>query len=501
MKNTKLLLFVLFILVFAVNNQAQTLFNGIGHIPSNYQVPWHEAGLINEPTSFSTVRVYVISGGTGDDYHEFYTQQQAAKTWVDVDAVNRLAIIHFLEGTYFLDSTITINANYQNLVIQGAGSDRTTLVFQNITNFPCISIYGYYGDWIDVNGALNKGDKRLYPDPMVPGTWTDKDWIQFIVENYDYRYDGDPQYFASEIVGQISKIETVDGSGNWIEIVDEANQYYYDLDGEDRPLIIRKLSPAQNIGIENLKIIRDPVESAWGSARPYQIIFNGAINCWVRGVEIYKPSCNHLALVRSTHCEVSGCYFHEAGGYGGGGWGYGVVMDASTTNCLVENNIFRSLRHSLVAGGGSNCNVWTFNYSREQCGTDTDRDLDLHAKWPCGHLFEYNIVEEIGADNHHGANGFYNTFLRNYCYDKATIRLKEMENWSFLGNISNMYSAKKALCYYADHGPIVDLFGYKDSYTIWVTHQTNRDSGFVCELRDTSYYYSSRPDFLPDTWQ
>jgi len=84
--------------------------------------------------------------------------------------------------------------------------------------------------------------------------------------------------------------------------------------------------------------------------------------------------------------------------YGGGGWGYGVVLGESTTNTLVENNIFRYLRHALVAASGSNCNVWTFNYSREQYDSElipTTRDLDLHAKFPYGHLFEQTLLKKL----------------------------------------------------------------------------------------------------------
>ncbi len=492
----------LFIFVFSVIAYSQTLYNGVGHIPASHQVPWYNAGLLQEPGSFGPVQVYIVNGNSADDYAEVEAKIVQAKAFIGGDPnptnPSRLAIIHFLEGTYYLDTPVTLDNTCSNIVFQGAGSDRTTLVFQGIHNLACFNIYGSADSWIDVNGALNKGDKRLYP---VSGTWTVNDWVHFVVENYDYRYDGDDP--ETHIVGQISKIDAVDGSGTWIDIKDEANQYYYDNDAEDMPLQVRKMNPVQSIGIEDLRIERSPYLMA-DDGHPNQINFDIAVNCWVRGVDSYKPSCSHIAFSRSTHCEVSGCYLHEAMAYCGGGWGYGVNLATSTTNCLVENNIFRILRHSLVAGGGSNCNVWTFNYSREQTwsqcwGIDNDityRDLDLHAKWPCGHLFEQNIVEEIGADDHFGANGFYNTFVRNYCYDQDEITLKAMENWSFLGNIADDFSDEKALIYDADHLPILDLFGYKNSYTQPVTHSLNAMFGYVCELADVSYYYSSRPDFL-----
>jgi len=35
--------------LFVINSaQSQTLYNGVGHIPANYQVPWTEAGLLHD---------------------------------------------------------------------------------------------------------------------------------------------------------------------------------------------------------------------------------------------------------------------------------------------------------------------------------------------------------------------------------------------------------------------------------------------------------------------
>ena len=239
---------------------------------------------------------------------------------------------------------------------------------------------------------------------------------------------------------------------------------YEDSGNTNYSLKIRKINSVQNIGIEDWKIIRSPNEGA--SETVYNILFDCAINCWVRGVESYKPSRNHLCIALSSHIAISGCYFHEAMGYDGDGWGYGVELGASTTNCLIENNFFRKLRHALIAGSGSNCNVWVFNYSREQNGTDTYRDLDLHAKYPFGHLFEHNVVEEIGADDYHGDNGPYNAFVRNYVYSPdgyGGIHLENMEDWSTLGNIRTPDPLRAPYHTY-DEPAIKDRFGYTDNY-------------------------------------
>ena len=489
--NRSAIVMIGFFLIFVPQAQTQTLYNGVGHIPLSHQETWNVAGLLQDMSTTIPVEVFIITGSTGDDDTELAAAISDAKD--HVDDTDGLAIIYFPEGTYYLDSPITLTQEYRNIVFQGAGSDRTTLVFRNMRNSNCIVLSGDADDWIDLERDFDKGEKRIYP---ASGTWATGDWIHFIVYNFDYRKDPIDEF---EIVGQITRIDSTgtDGYGDYLEIKDEANMNY--IDGGERPMKVRKITPIQNIGIEDLKIMRSPYEKAYGAAHPYHIKLEYAVNCWVRGVESYKPSCHHLTISRSSHCEISGCYFHEAMDYHGGGWGYGAVLYASTTNCLVENNIFRHLRHSLVAVAGSNCNVWTFNYSREQHytgGSVTWRDLDLHAKWPFGHLFEHNLIEMIGSDGAHGANGFYNTFVRNRAYAHNT-ELKKMEDWSTLGNISTK-NPLRSLYHFYDHPPITDRFGFFNNYSYYKTHNECYWDGDAdeAELLDVSYYYSARPEFL-----
>jgi len=448
------------------------------------------AGLWQDFSSTTADSVFMITGSADNDYTEVSAALTNAKTFIG--SSNKLAIIYFPEGTYHFDSPITLDSTYRNIVFQGAGSDRTTLVFRNMRNSHCLVLQGATPEGpIALEHDFVKGENRIYP---ASGSWTTGQWIWFLVYNYDYRSTSEEP--EEEIVGQVTRIDSLgtDGNGYFLQIKDKANMNYLHLPGDGRPMRVYKVTPIQNIGIEDLKIMRSPHENAYGAAHPFNIYIDAAVNCWVKGVESYKPSCHHLSIMRSSQCEVSGCYFHEAMDYCGGGWGYGVQLYQSTTNCLIENNIFRSLRHSLVAAAGSNCNVWTFNYSREQLYTivgdplddPTYRDLDLHAKWPFGHLFEQNLIEEIGADGNddNGANGFYNTFVRNYCYDQDVITIEKMENWSFVGNIKDDFDDKKALRYDADWNPIIDLFGFRNGYTTPCTHLSNYLYGYTCQWAD-----------------
>jgi len=162
----------------------------------------------------------------------------------------------------------------------------------------------------------------------------------------------------------------------------------------------------------------------------------------------------------------------------------------------------------MIAAGGSNCNVWTFNYSRERNGTDTGRDLDLHGKYPFANLFEQNIVQAIGACDDFGENGMYNAFVRNYVQDVDAwagyypMHIKNMRAWSILGNICTTDPVLDAAYHWYTHAPIIDIFAVFDgSYA----YQHNYCHNYIYndnagQLTDVSYYFPSRPDFLSPSY-
>ncbi len=462
MKSCRLLLVVAFFAtVIGFSVQAQTLYNGVGHIPAAYQERWNRAGLLRDMSTVEPKLVINVASLTGTDDQKVLTALNQARS--HVQSTGGLAIIYFSTGTYTLTTTIPTVPSDSNTVFQGAGSDRTTLVFQNMKNLPCFNLYGTAPDFTsqsDLDQNFNKGDSIIHAangyglSSINPG-----DWVHFIKRNFDYNTPNPP--LEPEIVGQITRLEAkgTDATGEWGEIKDVANMNYIDSSDPNYSLKVRKVTSVQNIGIEDLTINRYPDEQA--TAGVGNINFDYTVNCWVKGVESYKASGSHFTIFHSSHVEVSGCYFHEAMYFGDGGWGYGVMTYASTTNCLIENNIFRKLRHAMVAGGGSNCNVWTFNYSLEQYSTYLGvaySDLDLHAKYPFGHLFEHNIIEQMESDDYHGNNGPYNTFVRNMA-TRDLADFKTMQQWSTLGNERDINGSIYPLLHDWDDGPAVDIYG------------------------------------------
>ncbi len=346
------------------------------------------------------------------------------------------------------------------------------------------------------------------------------DWIFFKELTNPDALEGDTYHKP----GQISKITGL-VPDNSITIKDEASKQYktsYDL-------TLYKINPIENVGIENLSIERLPDGNNEGNGST--IFFEYAANCWVRGVETKDAFGRHITILSSSHIEISGCYIHEAYSYCSGdqcggkdGRGYGIVVAKASTNCLIENNILRKTRHALLINNGANCNVFTYNYARENneewrspvgCTTvGADKwDLVLHGKYSYANLFEQNWVTSIVADDEHANNGPYNAFIRNMLQDENGIMHKMIlinaPNTSVLGCELRLDETYTPIVTAGNTSLSIDLYGiliYNDppynTYEtgIMISHSDLAQGWYYdkddMHLHDFSYFYSQRPPFV-----
>lgn len=519
-------LFLILLLPF-INISSQTIWNNQGHIPQSSQVDWTNAGLLpNTPTVADNVFNVTdpeFGAVPNDGQNDFNAIQQAI---ISARSETGLSIIYFPPGTYDIYSRIELTANDNNIVFQGAGSDQTILRFTVGHTTQCFYIHGYQtGTIIYLSSSIPKGSKDIYGNNM--SFVQAGDWIRLS----EYHH-GVHSSWAYGSIGQITQLVNI--QGNHAVMKDEASKYYSYGNGTR----FWKIIPVQNVGIEKLKIYRnDTGHSSDGT----NILFEYAVNCWVKGVESEYTSRYHVNISYSSHIYVSGCYFHKSRDYGGNGRAYGVVLNFSTTNCLIENNLFRYLRHSMLVQAGANCNVFNYNYSRETHWENVpppfswllgetigkSSDITLHGNYPYANLFEHNHVELVAADGSHGANGPYNAIIRNIVYDDPSdqwyvISLDDAPNSSVLGNYIN-WDVNCPFQTFGNTTVDVDLYGRAiytsppyDTYDtglnidhcyLWMSIIFNWDN---CFFNDVSYYYSSKPEFLnynytwptigPSTW-
>ena len=484
-------------------------------IPAADRVDWSAAGLhASPPVHADTVfNVPDMPGATWDA--KIAAAKDAAKNWVAQHPIN-WAIIYFPAGTYTFGNTIFLDQSCRNMVFQGAGSGSTVLQFSfGGTNQNCFKFYGYDEEASKryLAADLDKGISSI--QCSTPIGYSAPCWIRLCEEDHPYN-EGDP--WAAKSVGQITRMESA--SGNSGVIKDVASKQYT----VSRHTCIWPVMPVMNIGIENLTIKRLDSGSASSGDYGLNIWFKYAVNCWIKGVHFDQTCKHHLKIQLSAHIYTSGCYFHDARSFDGdnGGCGYGVMLTESTSNCLIENNVFHKLRHAMLVQAGANCNVLSYNYSYEQCWTsggiyypgDTQYfgfgpggDICFHGNYPYANLIEHNFCERIVADSHHGDNWKMNTIVRNrvtndHDSDRSWIYIRRAPNTNLLGNMRSSQFASEVEYAYCDM--YWDYFGFE-----YGTYGYNHNYYFlgwgdedISTLADVSYYYSSRPAFLPAnfTW-
>ena len=311
-------------------------------------------------------------------------------------------VIYFPAGNYLFTNGINLRSG---LILRGAGSANTTLTFDlGSGSGDLIVVQGSAGASTPVTAAVQQYSNQVtVTNPAIASIGN------FIKVYQDNETGLINDSWADNTVGQLSYLKSKLGN----------TFTFYTRHRRAIPLsgapIAQKLNMVTGVGIECLKIKRMDVDPT--ANQTSNILFNYAAFCWVKGIESDSANFAHISILNSSNIEVTGSYFHGAFSYGGGGAGYGVVCHITTGDCLVENNIFKHLRHAMLLQAGANGNIYSYNYSlqqkRTEIPTDAAGDIVLHGNYPYANLFEGNIAQNTGGDASHGINGPTNIFFRN----------------------------------------------------------------------------------------
>lgn len=451
-----------------------TSFSWAQVLPSNRSVDWSLAGFRGVIPDYPNVVNISNYGGSGDG--------MGSNDTAFMNAVNSLSgadgVIYFPSGTFIFNSPITLRSG---LILRGASSDSTTLKFD-------IAI-GNSSDAINITGTASNTTAMITSNADKDSSFINvDDASEFTAGDYLKLSFNDSSILFSTwaygTVGQIVKIESI--ASNKIFFTNPLRLSYDIVKNPE----ITKLNMITGVGIECLKIHR--ADQTIGQTS--NINFNYAAQCWISGIESFKCNFSHIEINRTTNISITGSYFHDAFAYGGGGQGYGISCQTTSGECLIENNIFKHLRHSMLLQSGANGNVFGYNYSIDPFWTEPSLpansagDMVLHGNYPYANLFEGNIGQNIVIDDSHGKNGPYNTFLRNRgeLYGIFMNNNPASDNQNFIGN--EVTNTGISLGFYFISGTGHFQHGNNVKGTIYSTG-TN-------VLTDTSYYYSSVPYFL-----
>jgi hypothetical protein len=371
-----------------------------GVIPPDRVSDWSVAGYPGEVPRPATGVDATAFGATGDG-----TTNDAPGIAAAIASLKGApGVVYLPAGNYRITSGLSLPSG---VVLRGA-TPETAWIRCDLPNSgsTCISIAGTTtGGWRAVTGGLAKGSTSL---TLADSTGIAAgDWIE--IREANGSWDTKPATWATNVVGQIARVASVDGSAVAIE-----HPLRTTYDAALSPQVI-KVVPKTDVGIEDLGIERvaDPTPTAAG----HNVQLSYATRCWVKGVHSDKSVGSHVGVYASTQLEVTGSYFHHGFTYDGTSTrGYGVTLNNHAGECLIEGNVFSHLRHAMMVKTGANGNVFAYNYSRDPYRSETINDfagdISVHGHWPFANLFEGNVVANVIIDQYWGPAGPHNTFFR-----------------------------------------------------------------------------------------
>lgn len=289
-----------------------------------------------------------------------------------------------------------------NVVLSGDSIHSTQLIFDDLVESNLIQIIGGSGSEYDVQSYLPKNQNFLVSALIASNS---------SVNEMLYIYSPDDSLITSPWAGG--------STGQFVTVVSISNDTLYFDNKLRRNYLsnckVKKNSPKENIGLKNLSIINN----CPSTSQTNNVLFDFSRNCFVSCVSSVNCNFSHINISNSSGVFIEKSTFKDGFTYGSGGKAYGIVLQFGTGDCLITNNFFDHLRHSILFQAGSNGNVVSYNYSINPFWTDVSLpsnsagDIVLHGNYPYMNLIEGNSCQHIVIDDSHGKNGPYNTFLRN----------------------------------------------------------------------------------------
>ena len=390
------------------------------------------------------------------------------------------AIFEFPEGTFRLNQPIELHSHQ---VIVGKGPDLTHFLADLNGLGHVFSINGGLGQLtFEIDSAIQKNQAFIV---CPQHNLNIGEWIYLQNDDTSLVYST----WAIGTTGQVLKIQQINGDSIWL---DEPIRRDY-----SGACWLRKITPAREIGFRCFSVERqdDTAPSQTSTFR-----FYATVDALIES--IYSRNCTfaHVDISCSSRITVRKNFFTEGFSYGGGGRGYGVVLQQSTGTCLIEDNIFKHLRHSILLQSGANGNVCALNYSldpfwQESLLTNNSAgEIVLHGNFPYSNLFEQNCIGNIVIDNSHGSNGPDNLFYRNRANLYGIFFSDQSSpNQLFIGNHVTNLTFPYNLVNWTISGSGHYLFANNNKGTI-VPAATQL-------ISDTSFAYIEKPEFVnTDVW-
>lgn len=323
-------------------------------------------------------------------------------------------VVSIPAGTYRLNSQLNIT---KGIVVRGAGPTATFL--KSYANWHAIQIGNYPSAPVatNVSGSPAKDATTLTVASTSTPALSVGDYIVIdqindgveVINVDDFSRDNN-----TRCLSQITRITSISGSAGayTLGISPSLHHAYPAAQSPQVWKLNQNISMTVNAGFENLSLERVAPIAQNGYSN---ILMVACVNSWVRNIESKFAIFRHVDLDRSINCEVRDSYFNDGYYHSTGGYAYGVVCSNRASDNLIENNVFRHLRHSMVVKEGATGNVFGYNYSYStfQDSHWLAPDMFVHGAHANMNLWEGNYATKMDGDFTHGS-GSYNTYFRNH---------------------------------------------------------------------------------------
>jgi len=497
-------------------------YSQVADYPRN--IEWERAGAVSEfPDSSEADNIFFVSPlSPTSDWLNIQSAIDSA------GSANGTSLVLLKEGIYTLNKPLIFQAGrHDNVYIKGAGPDHlmqtglsTTLKFDfsDPENFN-----------VPIYGGMNAGIVFRGGRDILLGTITEYDSYTnqiTITSSQSNPQDADFVRIRSNrgnckehpCMGQINRIKKVISSSPLVLKLDHDFSLTWDQQEKygGLTLDVHTVDALQNVGVaslgmETIGYQRDTLPNhfvcrdepaAVRSPHGIHILAFRVYNAHMKDLNSYKPIAHHVQMIESLNNTISESFFNDAVYRHGcnGGHGYGVNLWRKSTLNLVENNIFRHLRRSLMYSRGVHKNVLGYNYSREvaaQTGSQVRGDMSSRNMSDSGNLAEGNRLERILNDTYHEKTftAYINVYFRNYTNFNYMENEGGIENY-FIGNRGE-FSGN-----HDPHSITSDLYAFTESASAIHERSAPEYSNTGFFLNKTSFYHRGVPTFMEqkDSW-
>lgn len=290
-------------------------------------------------------------------------------------------VVFLPEGTYKINVSASasnaLKINYSNVVLRGAGIDKTFIYNEN-SNIRGLSVITVRpvtgGDWV-YSGTNSVSITSDLPDPtqLIPVSsvtgFKVGDWVVLRADVTTGFIDEHQMasLWGTTMVGPIfyRTIVAIDAAANTLKI-DAPTRYFLKM--RDNARVLKVTPVLSEVGLEHFSIANKQTNIAGlgdldfskSGTGAYEIhgsqligIFN-AVNCWIKNVNTYKPNentgdfhlvSNGILLQRTRFITVESCFFQKPQYEGEGGNGYMFILGGN--DCLIKNSHANHSRHNF----------------------------------------------------------------------------------------------------------------------------------------------------------